>query len=70
MGRVYPASIMRHLALFDDLAASSGAEGLDGKVFPLFHLGLVVILDEHDGLAAVYLVWVNRVTTQVLNRLH
>ena len=69
MGRVYPASIMRHLALFDDLAASSGAEGLDGKVLSLFHLCRVVVLDQKNRLPSVNLIGVYRMTTEVLYRL-
>ena len=65
MGRVYPASIMRHLALFDDLAASSGAEGLDGKVFSLFHLCRVVVLDQKDRLRAMNPVGQDRMPAKV-----
>ena len=50
---IHLAGIMRHLALFDDLTSSSGAEGFDREDIAFFHALIRLSLDERNLLVAM-----------------
>lgn len=54
----------------NDTSTPCRPESLDGKVFSLLHLCLIVVRDDLYGFATVYLVEVDRVATEVLDGFH
>jgi hypothetical protein len=68
--RVRGAHVVTALQVLVHHAATRGAEGLDGVLLVLLHLGVVVGLDDGHALARVYHVGIDRVAVEVLDRFH
>jgi hypothetical protein len=56
--------------LIHDPPSSRRTKGLDRKIFAFLHFCLVLTFHEYDRLPAMYLILVDRMSTQVFNHLY